>query len=161
MIIDLLQAKKGGNVPFVREEDAGGWDDPLDVAFAGPIRVEGEYRLRGEAVLVSGHISAMLATQCGACLTPITVPVEAEFSDIFREEPDLEEGEYPYEGSAVRLDKMILDELSLQMPARFLCREDCKGLCPVCGANRNEVDCGCEEGEDLRPNPFDKLKNLF
>ena len=43
------------------------------------------------------------------------------------------------------LDPLITEDIFLDLPSKLLCSEDCKGLCPVCGKNRNEGDCGCEK----------------
>ena len=48
------------------------------------------------------------------------------------------------------IDGLIYEDAVLSLPTRFLCREDCKGLCPICGADRNLVDCGCQKPSDPR-----------
>ena len=73
-----------------------------------------------------------------------------------------EEGEaYTCTSHALSLDKMVLDLIAMNLPVRFLCREDCKGLCPVCGADRNVQSCSCVQEKPKDANPFDKLKGLF
>src|SRR5919112_562701 len=52
-----------------------------------------------------------------------------------------------YEGDAVDLDEIVREQTLLALPSRHLCREDCKGLCQKCGANLNENQCSCEQGE--------------
>ena len=167
MIIDIEKAKSrmGEAFPVMFSEESTGWDDPLDVDFQGPITVEGKYVFQNRAVSISGTISAVVDTQCDACLKPLLVPVSVEFDNIFREEANEEEGEYGFTGERICLNKMILDELSLQMPVQFLCKEDCKGLCPICGCDRNEKTCQCDkqvnDQEGPSHNPFDQLKGLF
>ena len=48
------------------------------------------------------------------------------------------------ENNSLDIDQIAEMALLLWLPAKQLCREDCKGLCPICGADRNEVDCGCD-----------------
>jgi uncharacterized protein len=52
-----------------------------------------------------------------------------------------------YEGDAVDLDELVREQILLGLPSRRLCREECKGLCPKCGADLNAGDCSCEQGE--------------
>lgn len=138
------------------------WEDPLDVSFASPIAVKAEYVFDGKAVIFQGTIHADIQAQCGSCLKEFLYSMDIPFADAFSREPDEEEGEYGFDGEEVLLDKMILDEISLHLPVRFLCREDCKGLCPICGKDRNAGPCGCKpNGEVKKDNPFEKLKGLF
>ena len=51
------------------------------------------------------------------------------------------------EGYHLDVDKLLFGEALLNWPSRVLCREDCKGLCPVCGHNLNEGDCGCDRSQ--------------
>ena len=55
-----------------------------------------------------------------------------------------EEGLNLVEENALLLDDLIVNEVLMNWPVKVLCKEDCKGICPVCGANRNEKDCGCD-----------------
>ena len=63
-----------------------------------------------------------------------------------------------YRGSEIQLDSVCLEMISLALPVKPLCRDDCAGLCPRCGADRNEAPCGCSE---TAPNsPFAVLAAL-
>ncbi len=138
------------------------WENPLDYEFASPIRVEAEYVYDGNACTISGRIVAELIVQCGLCLKDLAYSTEINFDAVFSEEPDEENGEYGFSGEKILLDKMVLDEISLNLPVRFLCKQDCRGLCPVCGQDLNEGQCGCDGREKkVSDNPFDKLKGLF
>lgn len=63
-----------------------------------------------------------------------------------------------YQGSEIVLDRFFAELISLALPLQPLCSEECKGLCPRCGADRNRVDCGCEEQKP--PSPFAALAAL-
>ncbi len=63
-----------------------------------------------------------------------------------------------YEGRVIELDMMLYEQLLLAQPAVYLCKEDCKGLCPRCGTNLNLGACGCKPVEKGRP--FEALKGL-
>jgi len=63
-----------------------------------------------------------------------------------------------FDGEGIELDDLVREELLLALPVNLLCREDCKGLCPVCGIDRNQSDCRCES--DAVDSRWQKLKEL-
>ena len=68
-------------------------------------------------------------------------------------------GEYLAEGGRAELDVIASEQIYLNLPLKPLCREDCQGLCPTCGANRNRLKCGCRSEElDPRLAPLLELK---
>ena len=81
---------------------------------------------------------------CSRCLEEVSYPVsmqvmkELDFSDLDEEDSSYIEDKY------LDLDILIFDEVVPKLPSRVLCKEDCKGLCPVCGTNLNEKECGCD-----------------
>ena len=108
---------------------------------------EGQIRLQGA---VSGEVVA----ECDRCLNPAKFEVNAAF-DLFYEpattvvagdeiaiqEADTEIGFY--EGEGIELEQVLVEQILLQLPMQRVCREDCKGICPVCGSDRNVVNCDC------------------
>lgn len=129
-------------------------DDPLfdsrldDAAIAGGIAVQGTAENEGDAIIgVNGKIKLSLSMQCARCLTGVVVPLEIDFSERFApgESDDDSEEVYVYHGDTIELSDMTADSILANIPMRALCREDCKGLCPVCGADRNTTPCKCEE----------------
>ena len=77
--------------------------------------------------------------------------------EIYRREPT--EDEYLLDGDEIILDDMIMDNLRLNLPVRFLCKEECKGVCTKCGKNLNDEECECVPEE--KTSPFDVLKDRF
>jgi uncharacterized protein len=144
---------------------------PLD---AGEIHVEGEPAFAldaggglachvekgdDETVHVQGHLSARLGLECGRCLGSFSLPVEQDL-DLFylphRAEQEVEDEEEISERDLVvayyregRLDlgEMVREQLFLALPMKRLCREDCRGLCPSCGVDRNSTRCDCPPPE--------------
>jgi uncharacterized protein len=132
-------------------------------------------------VLVEAHAKAQLSVPCGRCLAPVPVDLPVDFemtlvpADEYGVEPeamerDRDQGavsgsfeaqeaeEDVYTGKVIDLDPLVREQLLLALPGYPVCRESCKGLCPVCGANLNERDCGCERKP---PDPrWAKLKDL-
>ncbi len=104
---------------------------------------------------VRGTLSFVLCLECSRCLERFTLPVEEEVTGFYRvleekvkgEELVLGEEELDtlvYNGEVVDLTGLFRDTIILAVPLKPLCREDCKGLCPYCGVNRNKEQCKCE-----------------
>lgn len=122
-------------------------------------KVEGSARRKGDEVRLRGRISAEVEVGCDRCVAPIRLPLEVEFDTAFipREKAASETdnvelltedlGLAAYEGDAVDLDELVREQILLALPSRRLCREDCKGLCPECGADLNAGACSCEKSE--------------
>ena len=120
---------------------------------------ENGYEIHGEAVIsgtvkdMGGYMqldakcSAEYDTRCARCLKPLKDVCSIDFVRpvAARLESEDEEEEYLLvgEGGVINVDEAITEELLLSLPFRSLCSEDCKGLCPKCGCNKNEKDCGC------------------
>lgn len=159
------QESSGGltvKIPLIPEEGtAGEWTvDPArfaegahPIALSGPVSLAGSLYKAGSAVNFQGRMAATLALECSRCLAPFTLPVEGEVNTVFlpaeeegvkAEEPDAESIDAQlYEGDEIDLFIPLRDQVALAIPMRPLCREDCKGLCPRCGANLNEKSCAC------------------
>jgi len=131
-----------------------------------PVQVDATLSRVERRVLLEVHARAALTAACGRCLaaTDVDVPVDFELtlvpSDEYEEAPR-EEQERPhgraggsfesndaeeevFSGKVIDLDPILREQVLLALPGYPVCREGCKGLCPVCGANLNERECGCE-----------------
>lgn len=128
----------------------------------------------GGALLVSGTVKGQVTTACARCLEDATFDVEGEIEGYFLIEgegeapDDMEEDEFDVlpEDNKLDLEPLILAAVYVELPLIPLCREDCKGICPTCGANLNEGPCDCvpdasDEDDGINPNnPFAALKGL-
>ena len=123
-----------------------------------PPKVSGEIRQEGDRVKVNGRVVGRIQLECDRCLKPVELPVDSKFKleyvtaneyqslqagDLTEEELDLA----VFDGEAIDLDALVLEELLLAAPDHLVCEEACKGMCPVCGVNRNVADCTCETTE--------------
>ena len=120
---------------------------------------EGVFLGAGEEINVNGNISATVNTHCANCLAPVKAVVRAQLDEVFVKDGDGEEA-YPLLGYEIDLEPVIREAVLLELPFRFLCSEDCKGLCPVCGKNRNKELCTCPK-EGRVANPFSALNSLL
>ena len=134
----------------------------FDRIFEGPFEENGlsfsSIRFSGTVTQVSGFLSitavasAELSAPCARCLAPVKRAFSAE-ADLPVMAPNDETGEdfVAIEEERIDLFQTAVSTLLPNLPFRLLCREDCKGLCPVCGKDLNEGDCGCDRrGVDPR-----------
>ncbi len=111
-----------------------------------------------ETVSIDARLKVTVLAHCARCLEDVQAPMDIEFEADFSRTPD--EDSYPIVGHRIDAGEAAFHALLTRLPMRFLCREDCKGLCPVCGKNRNNSLCTCLEGA-ARPNPFSALSVLL
>jgi len=123
-----------------------------------PLEVEGEAELLphtlGE-IRIKGHLKVRMQADCDRCLEPAEFPIDSNFDLFYRpaervdeeEEVEIDEGETEiafYEGGGIELEDVLREYILLSMPMQRVCSEQCHGICPSCGQNRNVVNCGCE-----------------
>jgi uncharacterized protein len=109
-------------------------------------------------VVVKGTISAPWTGECRRCLGPVSGLAVAHIDEVFVADP--EEGQtWPIDHNQLDLEPLAREAIVLELPIAPLCREDCAGLCPECGADRNAGDCGCPRGgRDPRFTALDALR---
>jgi uncharacterized protein len=122
----------------------------------------------GGEVRIQGRFSGVMGADCDRCLVAATYPLDKSFDLFYRPPPKVEadelkidEGEAEigfYEGLGLELAEVIKEQILLAMPMQRVCREDCQGICPVCGANRNESRCDCRP--KLADDRWRALRNL-
>jgi uncharacterized protein len=109
----------------------------------------------GGEVRIQGRYSVELGAQCDRCLGRARFPLDAGFDLFYRpasniareEEVEIDEGEAEigfYEDGGLELEDILREQVVLALPMQRVCSEDCKGICPVCGRNRNETACDCK-----------------
>ena len=148
--VDLGRLEREYKLPIGEEipQDAPLLKDS-GVALAEPLRVEGEAQQAGADVLIRGGFKGIVAMECRRCLRDVTVPVEEEFTLLFRAGLDAaqaaEEDAYPLPERGTELDiaDAMREQVLLAAPRFAICDEACRGLCPQCGANLNEASCDC------------------
>jgi uncharacterized protein len=149
-------------------EDFGG-----DVWCVAPIAGQVTFTNTGRHIVARGHFSTTVELECSRCLRMhsivIDLPIEEELPiaghtlemlEAAQEEEIPEDEREPlFVDSIFDLTELLRQSILLALPMRPLCSEECKGLCPHCGANLNEGPCGCPT--DLDANPFAALAKLF
>jgi len=150
----------------IRFDETIGFDadrfDPTRVIGPLKVRLEGSVRPAGDHYLVGGHTRAGGQLICGRCLEPVDWQMESNFDlevalaesapldpELALEEADLDV--VYLEEPLLDLEELAIEQVVLEMPIRLLCFEECAGLCPRCGVNRNvEGACRCEPDADPR-----------
>jgi len=114
------------------------------VPAGSPVTVDAELESVVEGLLVTGKLGATVALRCVRCLRDVEHELEVDVRELFALEPrgDEDEGYAVLANDRLSLDTMVRDALVLAFPAFPLCRPDCAGICPECGADRNAVNCG-------------------
>lgn len=151
---------------------------PGEIQLSSDLRQESDLHAAGSVELlrntlgeirVRGDLKVEVSAQCDRCLEPAKIRVDGPFDLFYRPVPEtnghhehrIAEGEVDlsfYEGDGLALEDVLREQVLLQVPMQVFCREDCLGICPVCGENRNSVSCSCEKpASDDR---WAALKNL-
>ena len=118
------------------------------VAFASPLKIEGFCIFDGDGFTVKGELNTLLNSECAKCTKPFEEAFSFSFEERFEKEGSQDDGIYAYRGEEIDLETMIRDNILLNLPLSSVCSEDCKGLCPVCGCDRNIVQCACVTAEE-------------
>lgn len=163
MLITLLQLEQEP-ILFDEAVKPGAIDFGLEVEQKGPMKAEGRADLIEEhhgprQIVADIRLRAVyegrFSVPCARCLEPVEHTLKGEFDLIFRPlgvdgggsehsitDAETEIGYYQKDG--LLLEDVLREQVLLSLPAKTLCREDCKGLCPHCGRNLNSESCNCE-----------------
>lgn len=170
-IKDLEFGDKDISLPLTREHLSDAVSDlgaDLDKSKA---ELSAVLRMHGSVVQCDGWLRGELLVPCQRCLEPARVPVEIRLHAVYTpqsagarkessdDEIDDEDLDYAHhDGEIVDLWPLVREDLILAVPISVLCREDCRGLCPSCGVDRNTTSCACQPASQL--SPFAGLRSL-
>ena len=145
-------------------EDTGSYLS--DVSFPSPMKVSGEITNTAGYMRMTLTTSVEYIAQCARCLSPVSGEFTLDLEKTVAPRNllgDLDEDKLDefaiIEDGFLDMDEQLLEQLEMEFPMRFLCHEDCKGLCPKCGRPKREGDCGCVLKE-IDPR-LAVLKNFF
>ncbi|HET6976972.1 MAG TPA: DUF177 domain-containing protein [Pyrinomonadaceae bacterium] len=165
--LENLEGGKGDFAHVYQPDDL----NPVDerISLSGAATVSGKIRRAGNEVFVNGHVDTQARVECDRCLQPVEIPVNTDFALDYITGSEYEAGQVAelteaemsvavFDGYAIDVDEIVKEQVLLTVPTRMLCREDCKGICPECGADRNTGNCSCTTN-DIDPR-WAALKNL-
>ena len=142
-----------------------------DFRVKSPVELTVDVHKDGRNVRLTGRLRTELECDCSRCLDPFVVPVDAPLDLLFlpaaenagegEQEVDQDDlGVSFYRDDTIDLAEVLREQFYLALPMKPLCREACRGLCPVCGVNRNRETCACQsEWVDPRMDALRSLKN--
>lgn len=181
MLLDLSRLRAGVERLDRRLDPADFASAADDFRVSSPLSLAGEVRKDGEKVRLTGRLSGSLECACSRCLESFAVPVQVDLDLLFlpvgragrsrsgQPRADLEEGDALadedlgvgyFRDDVLDLSEIAREQLYLALPMKPLCRDDCRGLCPVCGINRNREVCSCRtEWVDPRLEPLKHLRS--
>lgn len=134
------------------------------VALAGPLAVDLTARSVGEGVFVRGSVRGRLRLPCRRCLAETEVELDETVDFLFdelEEEGDDMGGEVyplPVRGDELDLTDALREQVLLRVPQYVVCRDECRGLCPRCGADLNQAPCDCAPQEE--ESPWEALRKI-
>jgi uncharacterized protein len=163
--IDLSTVEKVADYPeLLAFQESGG------CTFLEPLRVQLTVAREYDHIRAHGRVATTVRLGCSRCLAEYETEIDSLFTVFYMpaasgilqdEEVELTEQDLvsaTFEGDEIDFAREISEQFLTEIPLKPLCCEECKGLCPVCGADLNETDCGCnDESFSLK---FGALKNL-
>jgi uncharacterized protein len=168
MLYDLSRLRTGTD-RLTRRFAASEFPVEEEFRLVAPVDLDVEVHKDANKARVTGRLATTLQLGCSRCLEPFDVHVDVSFDALFlpaasntgegeQEVADEDLGVAFYKDDTLDLGDLMREQFYLALPMKPLCQPDCKGLCPVCGINRNRETCTCQtEWTDPR---FDALKRL-
>lgn len=116
--------------------------------FTSPVQVSGTLKNADSNLYLDADVKTQFLTNCGRCLKELTVDFDFSVSEVFSNSVSEEDSLFlPIISNTVDLRSAVEDNFCTSLPIRFLCKEDCKGLCRVCYKDLNDGGCECENAE--------------
>ena len=120
--------------------------EPLDARhdrLVGDVHVALRLTARNDGIDVDGTVGADWATVCRRCLVDVSGTATIAVDELYQIEP-LDPDAYLIEDGLLDLAPLVREVVLLELDNERQCRDDCAGLCPVCGVDRNDIDCSCD-----------------
>ena len=131
-----------------------------EFVFEKDMEIDGEIANSGGAFILNATVNGELITDCARCGKPVRESFSFELNEKLIKEGSActDEDAVLFSGNVIDIGDLAVNGFLMNTPSKYLCSEDCKGLCPVCGVNLNEKQCSCED-ENIDPR-LEILNNL-
>ena len=162
MMIEMgyLFNRKGSSLPVELVETIDNVKDYPDVVeFVEPVRIEGTLKNEDDVFVLDAVGKTTVLMECSSCLAPVRKELSFEIKERFAHTGRDDEETETFTGDQIDLADYVKRGIIGELPMRVECREDCKGLCPICGKDLNDGDCGCDR--TIRDPRFESLRALF
>ncbi|ADZ20794.1 uncharacterized protein BJV85_002254 [Clostridium acetobutylicum] len=125
-----------------------------------PLTLKGKLLMDNSIITLYAEVKGIVELTCSRCLQKFPYDIDLEIDEKFTDNPENKDDEVIFINNyEVDINEIVENNIILSLPIKKLCREDCKGLCPMCGTNLNISTCNCHE-DNIDPR-FAKLKDLF
>lgn len=141
-----------------------------EFAQVDPLEVQATAELMDGQIRICGHLHTRIELVCSRCLEAVSEEVSRDFDLFYRPVKSIEREEEHhlkqddtevgfFQGDGLFLADVLSEQVNLAIPMKVICRSDCRGLCPHCGANLNSEECRCESpSTDPRMAPLARVK---
>lgn len=132
-----------------------------DILFDEAVSVSGDIVCRGSVLALSADVAGKFKTHCARCLKTLEIPLSFHFEETLAQNGENvtdKDSVILFSGTSIDLSDIVISNILLNLSYRYLCREDCRGLCPKCGKDLNLGSCGCDDDE-IDPR-WEVLKNF-
>lgn len=163
-VLDLSADEEVADYPALTALQESG-----ECVFLEPLRLHLAIAREYDHIRVQGKVETRASLHCSRCLTEYQAGIVSPFTIFYMHstgvsqdvEVELAEEDLisvTFEGDEIDFTNEIAEQVLMEIPLKPLCREECLGLCPQCGADLNEGECGC--GRQEAKSPFSALKNF-
>lgn len=144
-----LRREVGGIAAFEFREDFSSFDLGLEgLTFQSPVHAKLQVNNTGKSLFAHGVIEADLKASCGRCLENMSYQLKFDYEDEWVFEPQATEEQletsFIFDKDEFEIDELVLEQIVVNLPMKFICSPECRGLCPVCGTNKNLNQCNCD-----------------
>jgi uncharacterized protein len=140
-VTELLRRPASRKAVKVRVPSEGFTVVDSRVPEGAPIDVDLQLESLTDGIVVTGRVTAPWEAPCRRCLGPVHGLLDVEVHELYQAHPESEDA-FALDGELLDLEPLVREAVLLDLPLAPLCRPDCAGLCPECGADRNLTDCG-------------------
>ncbi len=124
--------------------------------------VSGRIACTGGVLVLTASVSSQIKTCCARCLSELVLPLNFDFAETLvqsaQEDGEDKESVIIFDGTEIDVGEIVINNLLLNISSKYLCKDNCRGLCPKCGKDLNEGECDCDFVE-IDPR-WEKLKNF-
>jgi uncharacterized protein len=156
MLLDLkpIMATPGDTIPFLESFDLSDLCYGVSYPVSEAVIAEGTVRNTAGVLVMKGTVRTRIHGVCDRCAgefqRDVSFPIDAVLVTELSSEEDEDENIFHLVGDSADLEEIVRTVFVLNLDSKFLCREDCKGICPRCGKNLNLGKCDCRKEPDPR-----------
>lgn len=152
MLLELRKLFQGEEkeLPFEYEMDLSTVPVNTVFPFVSPVKIKGKVEIGNECADLTARVMYDFTMPCDRCGREVHQKIERGFQHTLVLSLESEEDDEAYilvKEDPFDLDALLREDILLDLPSKFLCKKDCKGLCPTCGKDLNDGPCQCEQHE--------------